>query len=455
MSLPRRWHHTVAALAVTLLLASCDGLVFPAQFTLGDQVISIGTVTGFGSVFVNGVEYAVDDTTEIIISGNTFDGSDERALLGLGMVVRVEGRVNPDRETGSANRIVFDSSLRGPVGVVDLADDRFTLLGIEVNVLATAQFVGNNGVNVVTDLASLQTGDNVEVSGFRGSNGDFFATRVVASGDWPLGGVVAVEDIIATVSGNTLTLESGLEVDLSATAPDFAPAVGQRVEVAGTYDGTRLNATEAELFDGLIDGEDGTRAELEGVITSSLGNLLQVNGYTVRTTTATVVNGGLQVGRRVEAEGVLEDGVLVAESVIRQSVTAFLLQGEVLFVNPVAGTFELFGQEIAVTAETIIENKASFFDDLQEGDRVVVLAATGADNLIATEAAVTLSATDRITGPVAEIAGFFLEVGDILIDVTAVPDVLVGLEVGDQVDLVGSWDSVLRVFTATAEVGGA
>jgi len=77
---------------IALLLASCGG----GQLTAGIEgsgapVTTVGSITGFGSIFVNGVEYATAGA-QIGIDGQP--GTE--AQLSVGDVVTVVGTVNAD-----------------------------------------------------------------------------------------------------------------------------------------------------------------------------------------------------------------------------------------------------------------------------------------------------------------------------------------------------------------------
>ena len=81
----------------------------------GVTVASVGTVTGFGSVIVNGVAYTTQDA-EIFIE-NTSKGTGDAILvqhLSTGMVVRVEGVLGADG-SATAQRVFFSHDLEGPV----------------------------------------------------------------------------------------------------------------------------------------------------------------------------------------------------------------------------------------------------------------------------------------------------------------------------------------------------
>ena len=88
----RSWRSNLALSGVLLALAAvhgCGGGTTVASLpgTGGTGYTSVGTITGFGSVKVNGVFF--NDTTASV----TIDGqSQNAAALGLGMLVTVQGR---------------------------------------------------------------------------------------------------------------------------------------------------------------------------------------------------------------------------------------------------------------------------------------------------------------------------------------------------------------------------
>src|SRR5882724_9545279 len=86
-----------------LALASCGG---GTSETGGSGVTSTGTITGFGSVFVNGVEFNTSGAT-IVRDGNPATESNLR----VGMVVMVNG--SRSGSSGNATRIEVDDALKG------------------------------------------------------------------------------------------------------------------------------------------------------------------------------------------------------------------------------------------------------------------------------------------------------------------------------------------------------
>ena len=83
-----------------------------------------GVITGFGSVFINGVEYETDATT---VTTDDNGGASESDLQ-VGMVVTLSGEINEDGTTGNANAIHYDEQLKGPIASIDLFANTITIL---------------------------------------------------------------------------------------------------------------------------------------------------------------------------------------------------------------------------------------------------------------------------------------------------------------------------------------
>ena len=111
-------------------------------------VTVVGTITGFGSVFVNGTRYEVAADTVIAIEGESESMGDDSRLL-LGMKVEVEADDNNGQRT--ARRIEFDDDLKGPIGslmpdATDPTIGTFSVIGYTVTVDSNTIFdddIGN------------------------------------------------------------------------------------------------------------------------------------------------------------------------------------------------------------------------------------------------------------------------------------------------------------------------
>ena len=110
----------IVTLLLVVFIAACGGGSggggTVASGGIGGTGVTSGTVSGFGSVFVNGIEFEtdgasrnVDDETDIS------NGRDDDTVLGIGMVVTIIGTVNDDGVTGTAESIEYDDEVEGPV----------------------------------------------------------------------------------------------------------------------------------------------------------------------------------------------------------------------------------------------------------------------------------------------------------------------------------------------------
>ena len=288
----------------------------------GTGITSSGAITGFGSIFVNGVEFETDSATFRV------DDSDlSESALRIGMVVTVEGTVNSDGVTGNATRVIYDGNLEGPIATApalnaDGTEVSFQLLGTTV-IVSTADTVLEN-----TTFAALSQGDLVEVSGFIDADGDLRASFLEKESGTFTANVTEVEakGRIENLSGTSFDLNinggATLSVDAGSASlsdiPNGTLANGQFVEVKGTLPSagsTNLTASEVEFED--FDGDEDN-VSIEGLVTNfnSLNDFL-VAGTPVDASSATLEPSTLSLadGMEVEVEGSLSNGTLIATEV--------------------------------------------------------------------------------------------------------------------------------------------
>ena len=185
---------TTAASAVLLLLSACGGggggtydgtpsVPDPAGAAAG--ALAFGTVTAFGSVWVNGVEY--DTATAAIRIDDAPGGTDD---LRVGMVVRVDGSALEHRAT----TVTVDGALKGRVEQV-LDAQRLVVMGQTVEIDAQTRF--ENGAVPVR-------GDWVEVHGLVAGAGRIAAgyierRTVAATPPFAVKGLVGTHDPVARI----------------------------------------------------------------------------------------------------------------------------------------------------------------------------------------------------------------------------------------------------------------
>jgi len=362
--------YCIAALLASVTACGGDGSTTVAEGGISGTGISSGTVTGFGSVFVNGVEFETGSTTFEVE-----DSPATEADLKLGMRVRVDGSVNPDGVTGTANSIKYEDQVEGPISSAitrdaDLATGSFSVLATTVIMDSADTFFEGTSF----DYDTVSTGDNIEVSGFFDSAGVLHATRiekkaafVAANTIVELEGNLSALDVDAkTFTLGAMTVEAA-SADLSGV-PGGVLADGQFIEVKGTLasaGATTLDATIVELEDNGL-GDDGNKVSIEGIVTRSGSNDdFDVDGNAVNASSAVLspTNLVIKEGMRVEAEGRVSGGVL-------QAISVELRGGDIKIhavasTNAVAGTFDLTpaaGQpaiRVTVTSATRMEDKVS------------------------------------------------------------------------------------------------
>ena len=132
--------------------------------------VSTGTVTGFGSIFVNGVEFETN-SAEFRIDDSPGSQDD----LSIGDVVIVS--FDPDVSPTAAKTVFADEAVEGPVDSINVAAGELVVAGQTVLVDANTSF---DDSIVPRSLDGLSVGDFVEVSGLFDAPPDFriHATRI-------------------------------------------------------------------------------------------------------------------------------------------------------------------------------------------------------------------------------------------------------------------------------------
>ena len=94
--------HSAIAAAMAIGLAACSSGSDVAGIG-GSGITSSGTITGFGSVYVNGVKFETSSSTFTID-----DNPGIEDLLAVGMRVTVKGTLNADGVSGTATSVSYD-----------------------------------------------------------------------------------------------------------------------------------------------------------------------------------------------------------------------------------------------------------------------------------------------------------------------------------------------------------
>lgn len=353
---------------------------------------SLGVITRFGSIYVNGVEYDTSEA-EIIIEGEPATEQE----LGVGMVVFVDGEVNEDGVTGTAVRVFADDEIEGPVSAIETAADgdskQLTILGFDVIV--------ERGATVFEDTTfdTIAVNDVVEVSGFPETGNNLRATRVEKKADFVAGETeIEIDGLVASLGATTFSL-GDFTVDYETadlSQVEGALADGMAVEVYGTLVDSIITATRIESEDDISDRvEVDDEFEIEGTVTAfnSLADFV-VNGVSVNAEAATFKPATLTIanGSIVEVEGVWDGSVLTASKVelrrgrieVTATVEAVDVEGNTLTLT--VGTSSVV---VTVTGNTLFDDDSDVIgrltlSDINVGDFLEVEAYEDNGALIAT-----------------------------------------------------------------------
>ncbi len=361
---------TALAGAIALALTACGGGTTGDTAGIGGSgFISTGTITGFGSVFVNGVEFETASST-FDIEGDSSETT--QSDLAIGMVVRVNGTINPDGITGTATSIIFDDELQGPISTVDVStpdSKTVTILGTSILIDRLKTSFDN------TDFTSIDVGNNLEISGYYDSLGTLIASRV----ELETSSNVEVKGTILSLSGSLFTL-NGINIDAtSATLEDLPNGLEADiyVEVEGTYDSGSNTITASTVESEEFELSDSDEFELEGYITNLNTNNVdfKINGIPVNVSSAIFSPLAITLANdlKVEAEGSIVNGVLIAnelklrggEITIAAEVTAVDTNTNTFQVTPVSGQPAItigLGTETEMKNEITGDESLNIFD---------------------------------------------------------------------------------------------
>ncbi len=398
---------------------------------IGGTGISVGAISGFGSVIVNDVDFDTKNAKVFINSRRVGEGDfDVRNKLALGMVVRVEGKFLGNG-TGKADRIVFNENVKGPVTAIETLDTvikKITVLGQIVIV--------DDGTNLKgTDFDSLAVGNVLQISGWTDGNGVTQATYAA---------LITEPDAEATARGiitevnvsqknlriNRLSVDFSRAV-LSGFPDDELPAAGQLVVATGILDANGVLAAEEVSLENDLGVEAADDVEIEGIVSQVSSPSDFVLGATaVQTDAATAFKGiepsDIVAGTRLLVKGALTQGRLLADEVMARDKVN--LEGTVESVDDGREEISLLGLNaliIHINDFTKIFGDAAELTDVQQGQHAKILGFVAGENKV--EAARVkvenkASAKVRLQGPITLINPPIISVFTVDVDTAAIPE---------------------------------
>ena len=360
----------------------------------GGNDVSVGTITKFGSVWVNGVEFQTN-ATQVKLEG----ASAATSALKLGMVVTVKGKINADRVSGIADTISAEEVIKGPISAIGAS--AFTVLRQNIIVNEATLFEGN------LTFGDLSKNDLVEVSGIVKSAGVITATRVERKTELRS---YKLQGVVSSLTASAHTFMIGQLTVNYASLTELAtgvPVDGILVEVKGTLESGVLVATSLKTES--LEVVDADKFEIEGYVgsVSNGGASFTVNNVNVQTSAATEFKAGLitdlVAGAFVEIEGTLQGGVVTASKVGFREVVKLNSQ-VVTNINNTLTLAGLANLTVAVDSQTEYEG-ATGMAGIQSGTHVSVRGRYVDNHVIATRIEAE-SSNDKVVlqGPVTFLA---------------------------------------------------
>jgi len=340
-----------------------------------------GTITGFGSIIVNGVRF--DESTAQVIDDD--DVAHDRNELKLGMSVQVvSSGIDRGSNSAKASRVRFGAAIVGPVSAISANTTPKTLTVLD-------QIVEIGATTVFDDLpngfASIKLNDVLEIHALLDTtSGHYLAKRIEPE---PGATVFKLRGIVADLNAGAKSFKiGGALIDFSGIAVadlplNFANGLKVRVRLntvknsSGAWVATAIRAEQREM-------EDKDEAEVEGIITAFTSTAsFSVNGLPVNASNAAFPDGtaGIVLGARVEVEGAIVNGVLVATKVALDDKNEDRneLNGTISALNTVAKTFVVRGVSVHYRATTVFEDGVEA--NLANGRQVEVKGTLSADGM--------------------------------------------------------------------------
>ena len=346
----------ILALLAALLSVSC-GVSGAGGGIGGSGIISVGMITAFGSIVVNGAEFDTRNA-EVIVEGEIIGIGDDVVLdnLDIGMVVTVEGAGSEDEGNLVADRVIYNDNVEGPVQSISVVNDirkEIVVLGQTVILNPVTTFKG-------TTFDDIAVNDVVEVSGYSDDAGDIWATFLKKT-DGVIFEVTGLVENLDTFQETFNINDLSVDYSLADTSglPGGVPIVGLLVEVEGTLTDDVMIADVIELGDEL-DPEDADEIEVTGFVTDVVSVFeFTVGTQVVRTDANTEFVDGtaddIVLGQKLEAEGSLENGILFADEVEFWDPDQIEVEGLVTEDNLAPDEFTVGDQVVETDAETIFE----------------------------------------------------------------------------------------------------
>lgn len=289
----RKYTKYIFWLVLAGVLTACGGsgsnTDADGTLTAGNREVSTGTITGFGSVYVNGTRY---DTSSASVKSDDSILNDVTELK-IGM----KASVTSDSTNQKASDVKYEEDVKGPADaeITDFKAAAFSVMG---------QMVTADDATIIDNSLSLpvNAGDILEISGIRQADDSILATYIEGKNPANVSKYKVIGTARATNTGDKKFMIGDLQIDYSgANVGDLSngnPTDGQLLEVkdekvAYVAGSKMLMATKVEPFDTFTgNGDDSTQVQNVEIETAVIGittpgEQFQIPNFTVNIDPAT------------------------------------------------------------------------------------------------------------------------------------------------------------------------
>lgn len=253
----------------------------------------VGTITGFASVCINGLEVNYDDATRVSSNGQAAGIQ----KLAIGQVIAIDAM---DAKNGMlAREIEILNAVEGPVTGLKVEGGLVEVMGQQVRLNDATRLDGIAAVQEITMGAPLK------VSGYRNAANEISATRIERVSE------LAEVSLVGTVArdGAGGYVVSGTPVQ----AKESMLVSGSEVLVKGKWNGRQLIADSAQQDPSLHFAEHGRQVVVEGLVVERMpGEQMKISGFDIDYSNSTLVAGGsmeqLMQGHLVRVTGQVQAG---------------------------------------------------------------------------------------------------------------------------------------------------
>lgn len=228
-----------------------------------------GSISGLGSIVVNGVRFETTDSvvydSDDFSTGYDNNTSTFSSPLALGMTVALFGDVDDAQNLGRATRIRVVGGVRGTMSAIDTTALTLTLPTQIIQLNSATTYGGTadgtstgTAITTLAQLAALTTNPLLTIYGVSQADGGFLATRVVVTNAATHTMDVAVRGTITAISNANYTVKTDATHTITVTCNSCTtqpagatPAVGDAVRALAAdiseFNNSVLNASRLQL----------------------------------------------------------------------------------------------------------------------------------------------------------------------------------------------------------------